>query len=108
MSFASLLDCYWIQSGWLGCSIYDRVGVTCSGRLRVLNVNPVFCTMQVSSITLRLSTSILLLHRMLACLAILLYSPLFRPSLDLGSFRGQASNSTIPTNGLQRDVLCSL
>ena len=65
--------------------------------LRVLNDNLVFCTMQVSSKTSQLSTLILLLHRMLGCFAILLYSPLIRPYLGLNFFREQASNSTAPT-----------
>ena len=83
-------------------------GLSCSVRLRVLNDHLVFCTMQVSSRRLHPSTLILLLHRMLDCLAILLYSPFLRPHLGPSFFREQASNSTVPINGLQKDVLYSL
>ena len=76
----------------------------CSVCLRVLNGALVFCTTQVSSKTLHLSTLILLLHRMLGCLAIHLYSPLLHPCLGLNFFHEQASSSSVPTNGPQKDA----
>lgn len=82
--------------------------LTCSVRLQILNDILAFCTIQVSSKTLHLSISILLLRRMLGCLAILLYFLLLRPYLGLSFFHEQASNFIVPTYGLQKDVLYSL